>query len=415
MTEILQTPPTTDQLRAHFAPVLARIHAGAVDRERDRILPFDEIRELAAAGFGRLRIPTDRGGFGASFEQLIEVLIDVATADSNIAQALRGHLGFVEDVLVSPDADFRAFWIQEIAAGALVGNAETEKAGNYGNPATRVVETDGRFLLNGTKYYTTGTLYSDWTRVTAELVGADGDATLIHLAARTDDPGVTTVDDWDGFGQRLTASGTTTFLDVPVDPRFFVPLGSQQTLIWPIYQLDLLASLVGIAEAATAEIIAFLRQKGRNAWNPTVAPTQDPAALYAVGSVRGRTGLVRAAVVDAARRLGAALDQHQAGHLDESDFDDVDAYVAQLWPVVIEDVLRITSEIFEVGGASATASGRQLDRLWRNARTIASNNPSFHQTLAVGDHALNGVPVSTFIHNALAPIQPAATVAAPSA
>ncbi len=404
MTETLQTPLTTDQLRAHFAPVLERIHAGAVDRERDRILPFDEIRELAAAGFGRLRLPADRGGFGASFEQLTEVLVDVATADSNIAQALRGHIGFVEDVLVSPDEEFRAFWIEEIAAGALVGNAETEKTGNYGNPSTRVVETDGRFLLNGKKYYTTGTLYSDWTRVTAELVGADGGTTLVHLAARTDAPGVTTVDDWDGFGQRLTASGTTTFVDVPVDPRFFVPLGSQKTLIWPIYQIDLLASLVGIAEAATAEIVAFLQHKGRNAWNPTVAPAQDPAALYAVGSVRGRTSLVRAAVVEAARRVGAALDQHRGGQLDDALYDAVDAYVAQLWPVVIEDVLRITTEIFEVGGASATASARQLDRLWRNARTISSNNPAFHQTLAVGDHELNGVPVSTFIHNALAPL-----------
>ncbi|WOQ18517.1 acyl-CoA dehydrogenase family protein [Raineyella sp. W15-4] len=404
--------PTTDQLRARFAPLLERIHAGAVERERDRRLPFAEIRELAEAGIGRLRLPIEQGGFGAGFDQLTEVLIDVAAADSNIVQALRGHIGFVEEVLVSEDAEYRSFWLREIASGALVGNAETEKTGNYGNPITRIVERDGKLLLNGRKYYTTGTIFADWTRVTAELVGADGESSLVHVAVSTAQPGVTTVDDWDGFGQRLTASGTTTFVDVPVDPRFVIPLGRDRTLIWPIYQLNLLSALVGIAEAATSEIVRFVQAKSRNAWNPLVAPSHDEAALFTVGTVRSRTTLVRAGVLEGSRRVGAALELHRAGIITDLDFDSAEAYVAQLWSVVIEDVLGITSRIFEVGGASATASSRQLDRLWRNARTISSNNPSFHQARTVGDHELNGVPVASFIHAALAPIpQPDAVTA----
>lgn len=404
--------PTTDQLRARFAPLLERIHAGAVERERDRRLPFAEIRELAEAGIGRLRLPIEQGGFGAGFDQLTEVLIDVAAADSNIVQALRGHIGFVEEVLVSEDAEYRSFWLREIASGALVGNAETEKTGNYGNPITRIVERDGKLLLNGRKYYTTGTIFADWTRVTAELIGADGESSLVHVAVSTAQPGVTTVDDWDGFGQRLTASGTTTFVDVPVDPRFVIPLGRDRTLIWPIYQLNLLSALVGIAEAATSEIVRFVQAKSRNAWNPLVAPSHDEAALLTVGTVRSRTTLVRAGVLEGARRVGAALELHRAGIITDLDFDSAEAYVAQLWSVVIEDVLGITSRIFEVGGASATASSRQLDRLWRNARTISSNNPSFHQARAVGDHELNGVPVASFIHAALAPIPQPAPVTA---
>ncbi len=412
MTETLNTAPSRPvdspvslaELRAHFAPLLDRIHAGAVERELDRRPPFDEIGELAAAGFGRLRLPAEQGGFGASFEQFTELLVDLAAADSNIAQALRGHIGFVEDVLVSADEDYRSFWIEQVASGALVGNAETEKTANYGNPTTRVVEGDGEFLLSGQKYYTTGTLFADWTRVTAELVRADGETALVQLVAPTDHAGVTTVDDWDGFGQRLTASGTTTFVEVPVDPRFIVPVGAHKTLVWPVYQVDLLASLVGIAEAATTETIDFVRTKRRNSFNPLVAPAQDPAALHTVGTVRGRTTLVRAAVVEAARRVGAGLDRHRAGHLDDAEFNAIDAYVAQLWPVVIEDVLRITSQVFEVGGASATADSRRLDRHWRNARTIASNNPAFHQTRAVGDYELNDVPVISFLHTALAPV-----------
>lgn len=56
-----------------------------------------------------------------------------------------------------------------------------------------------------------------------------------------------------------------------------------------------------------------------------------------------------------------------------------------------------------MGGASLASSERGLDRHWRNARTIASNNPSFHQARVVGDYFLNGVPVSSFLANALSP------------
>lgn len=403
--------PTTEALRAHFAPVLEAIRAGAADRERDRRLPIEEIAELARAGFGRLRVPAVAGGFGTSFEQLTEILIDIAAADSNIAQALRGHIGFVEDVLVSPDEDYRSFWFAQLANDTIVGNAESERSGNHSSLRSRIVEREGRFLLNGTKYYTTGTLFADWARVTAQLEKADGELQLVQLAVATGAPGapgVTTVDDWDGFGQRLTASGTTTFVDVEVDPLFFIPIGSEKTLIWPIYQIDLLAALVGSAEGAVAETEAYLRAKQRNFFNPDVAPTKDEAALATIGAVRGRTALVRAAVVEAARRVGAAVDRHRRdGSVPEDEFDATDAYVAQLWPVVIEDVLRITSQVFEVGGASLVSSDRGLDRHWRNARAVASNNPSFHQGRAAADYFLNGVPVGTFLANVFAP-RPAA-------
>nr|WP_309146986.1 hypothetical protein [Curtobacterium sp. MCSS17_006] len=38
-----------DELLARFRPIFDRIAAGASERERDHRLPFEEIRELAAA------------------------------------------------------------------------------------------------------------------------------------------------------------------------------------------------------------------------------------------------------------------------------------------------------------------------------------------------------------------------------
>ncbi|MCW3017230.1 MAG: Acyl-CoA dehydrogenase, type 2, C-terminal domain [Solirubrobacterales bacterium] len=42
-----------------------------------------------------------------------------------------------------------------------------------------------------------------------------------------------------------------------------------------------------------------------------------------------------------------------------------------------------------VGGASATKQSRNLDRHWRNIRTLASHNPTLYKARAIGDHTIN--------------------------
>lgn len=56
------------ELRSVFRPIFARIAEGNVGRERNRILPHEQVRWLNEAGFGTLRIPAEQGGFGASLE-----------------------------------------------------------------------------------------------------------------------------------------------------------------------------------------------------------------------------------------------------------------------------------------------------------------------------------------------------------
>jgi hypothetical protein len=39
---------------------------GSLEREKNRVFPHDQVRLLNDAGFGTVRIPNARGGFGAS-------------------------------------------------------------------------------------------------------------------------------------------------------------------------------------------------------------------------------------------------------------------------------------------------------------------------------------------------------------
>lgn len=87
--------------------------------------------------------------------------------------------------------------------------------------STRVRREGAALLLSGTKFYTTGSLYADWIDVGA----TDEAGNRVMVTVRRDAPGVEVVDDWNGLGQTLTASGTATFSNVRVEPADVVPVG----------------------------------------------------------------------------------------------------------------------------------------------------------------------------------------------
>ena len=75
---LLSTGTDYDALAAAFRPIFTRIAQGAAEREQQRILPDEPIRWLKEAGFGTLRIPREKGGWGASLPQLSALLIELA-------------------------------------------------------------------------------------------------------------------------------------------------------------------------------------------------------------------------------------------------------------------------------------------------------------------------------------------------
>ncbi|MQT14656.1 acyl-CoA dehydrogenase family protein [Segnochrobactrum spirostomi] len=379
-----------EALADRFRPLFARIREGAAKREVTRTLPFEEIGLLREAGFTALRVPQRFGGAGVTLPEFFALLTELAAADSNLPQALRSHFAFIEDVVNAPESPQRDAWLTRLGGGELVGGAWTE-IGNavVGTFDTRVTRNGSGLVLTGKKYYTTGSLYADWIEVGA--IDDAGESVMVRVPRSA--AGIDIADDWDGFGQILTASGTAVFDKVPVADEDVIGDGNRFRYSAAFFQTVHLATLAGIARAAASDVAAAVAER-RRTFSHAAAPVaaQDPQILQVVGKVHSHAYAAGAIVEKATAALERAALAHGAGDEAAEEAANIAAEieVAQAQTVVTSLVLEATTVLFDALGASATSRPKALDRYWRNARTLSSHNPRIYKDRIVGDYAVNG-------------------------
>lgn len=367
-------------------PLLAN---NVAQNERERRLPFEGIDLLRKTGVFGLRVPEDQGGAGGTLHQQMAAVIAIASVDSNLAQAIRPHFFFIEELRTHGLGETATRWWPQLAKGAVVGNALSEAStGRVGEiAATLIRQPDGRWLLNGVKSYCTGSLFASLLYV----AGQDREGTRRTALIPADRAGVTLNDDWDGMGQRLTATGTSRFENVIITEAElldFRPLEQRFTHIGGQRQLFLAAVLAGIALNASSDINHYLRNKARpSAHGLTATAAEDPFFLRTAGDVSSAAWASRAVVLAAADSLDIAA-EHVS---DEAAALSAATDVARAQTAVAELVLPATSRIFDAGGASAIRDDINLHRHWRNARTVLAHNPVDYKRWAVANWEVNGI------------------------
>ncbi|MCH4247123.1 MAG: acyl-CoA dehydrogenase family protein [Acinetobacter populi] len=388
-----------DTLLAIFQPIFNDIEHGAIERETNRQLPFEQVKQLLDAGFGRVRIPVAAGGLGASLPQYLLLLTALAKADSNIAQIFRAHSAFIEAELLQDNRDVQDRWFPVLVQGGFIGAAMSEKIAATDVTVYLEQKQDGGWVLNGKKYYSTGTLYADWMTVYAKY---ENDLAMVMV--QTTAQGVMRLDDWDGFGQRLTGSGTTIYdnVDIPKHHliRFFGKDGMPSAEFMAAYfQLYHLATIAGIVQAELKDAIAYTHSRTRTFRVPgETSPRQDPL----VQRVIGRISSIAYAIDAIVRQNALSLDQYIQGQqrpIGVSNIEEpIDVRVYQAQQIILGLAQEASGLIFEVGGASSVSRKLQLDRHWRNVRTLASHNPASQREQALGNFYLNDVEPTIALH-----------------
>ncbi|MFC3695641.1 acyl-CoA dehydrogenase family protein [Chenggangzhangella methanolivorans] len=379
-----------------FRTLLQEIAAGASERDAKRILPFEQVELLRRARIGALRLRKEDGGAGVGLRELFATVVALGEADPNVAQILRNHFGFSERFCQPAPNDAHRPWARLISGGEIVGLAMTElndrNVGGTGFDTKLSPKGDG-YVLNGVKYFSTGSLFADYVMVRAQDL-ADRFVTVVVPAKRA---GVTLIDDWDGFGQRLTGTGTTRFEDAPVrgDEVVFDDDTKGQGYDRPYHgsfqQLFLTAIVTGIIRSAATDAAALVKRRARSfSFAPAEKPADDPILQQAVGEISSAAFAAEAAVLAAADALERAVESRMDGSPDLDAAHEGALAAAKAKVVVDELAIRSGSKIFDVGGATSTKASANLDRHWRNARTLATHNPASYKARGVGQHLVTG-------------------------
>ncbi|WP_322051767.1 SfnB family sulfur acquisition oxidoreductase [Paraburkholderia bannensis] len=377
-----------DEAIAVARELAARLAEGAAERDRERRLPREEIEWFSQSGLWGITVPKAYGGAGASFVTLTEVVKLISAADPSLGQLPQNHFGLVDVIALTGTEQQKRFFFAEVLAGKRFGNGFSEKGTkNVLDLKTRVRQEGDDYVVDGTKFYSTGALFAHYVPV----LGLDETRRgwLAYIPQGT--PGLTITDDWSGFGQRTTASGTVTLDNVRVSASHVLPayqVSDQPTLNGPVSQIIQAAIDAGIAKAAIDDTLDFVRERARPWVDSGVErASEDPLTVREIGRLVIQLHAAEALLERSAKVLDEIAAQDAVS---EDDVARASVAVGEAKVLTTEAALLAGEKLFELAGTQSTLATHNLDRHWRNARTHTLHDPVRWKYHLVGNYYLNG-------------------------
>ncbi|WP_411562437.1 SfnB family sulfur acquisition oxidoreductase [Pseudomonas shirazensis] len=359
-------------------------------RDRERRLPHAELELFSRSGLWAISVPKVFGGAGVSYVTLAQVIARIAQADGSLGQIPQNHFYALEVLRVNGTPEQQQRLYAEVLAGRRFGNALAELGTKTAHDrSTRLSREGDGYRINGRKFYSTGALYAQ--RIPTSVIDDDGIQRLAFVPA--DAPGLQVIDDWSGFGQRTTGSGSVVFDNVWVaaaDVVAFQSAFERPTPVGPLAQILHAAIDTGIARAAFEDALHFVRTRSRP-WVDSGhdKAVDDPLTLKSFGQLSIRLHASEALL----ERAGEFLDQAAAA-TPETAAERVAAAsiaVAEARAISTEIALAASTTLFELAGSQATLAEHNLDRHWRNARVHTLHDPVRWKYHAIGNYYLNDV------------------------
>lgn len=370
---------------AHALAAVAREHAAKRDQQRK--LPWSMIEAFTQSGLGSLSIPREFGGPQVSYVTLAEVFAIISAADPALGQIPQNQVGILNLILNTATQAQKEQLFGSVLQGWRIGNAGPERGSkNTLDLKARITADGDAFVINGQKFYSTGALFAHWIAVKA--LNEAGKQVIAFVQRAT--PGLRVVDDWSGFGQRTTASGTVLLNNVRVDADLVVDnwrLNESPNIQGAVSQLIQAAIDLGIAREAIADTVRFVRERSRPWIDAKVERNSDDP--YVIADI-GKLSIELHAAEALLRKAGRVLDEVSASPVDAQAAARASIAVAEAKVLSTELSLLASEKLFELSGSRATLAEFNLDRHWRNARVHTLHDPVRWKYHAIGAYRLNG-------------------------
>ena len=363
----------------------AREHAGKRDQQRK--LPWSHIEAFTRSGLGSISIGREFGGPKVSFVTLAEVFATISAADPALGQIPQNQVGILSLIAATATQAQKEQLFASVLQGWRIGNAGPERGSkNTLDLKARITADGDDFVINGQKFYSTGALFAHWIAVKA--INDHGKPVMAFVRRGT--PGLRVVDDWSGFGQRTTASGTVLLNNVRVEAELVVDssrLNDAPNIQGAVSQLIQAAIDLGIARGAIADTISFVRERSRPWIDAKVERnSDDPYVIADIGKLHIELHAAEALL----RKAGRVLDEVSAAAIDAHAAARASIAVAEAKVLTTELSLLASEKLFELAGSRASLAEFNLDRHWRNARVHTLHDPVRWKYYAIGAYRLNG-------------------------
>jgi SfnB family sulfur acquisition oxidoreductase len=370
---------------AHALAAQARLQAA--ERDAQRQLPWSQIEAFTRSGLGSISIPRAYGGPQVSFVTIADVFKIISAADPALGQIPQNQFGIIHLLLGVATEQQKKTLFKSVLDGWRIGNAGPERGTkNTLELKARITTQNGRLTISGQKFYSTGALFAHWVAVKA--LNDQGQQLMAFVPRGS--AGLRIVDDWSGFGQRTTASGTVLLDNVQVDPELVVEnwrASLSPNIQGAVSQLIQAAIDAGIAREAIDDSIRFVRERSRPWVDAQVErASDDPYVVADIGKLKLELHAAEALLREAAK----VLDEVHASPIDEYAAARASIAVARAKVLTTEISLQASEKLFELAGSRATLAEFNLDRHWRNARVHTLHDPVRWKYHAVGAWHLNG-------------------------
>lgn len=204
--------------------LLARCRERAPVYDRENRFFQEDFEELKAAGYLRMALPREFGGFGMNLAQVGRETRRLAGYAPATALALNMHNYWVGD---AADAwrrgDTSVEWIlRETADGEVFAAGHAEHGNDVPGllSTTRAERVDGGYRFTGRKSF--GSLTPVWTRLGLHGMDVSDPAApkIVHAFMPRDSQGYSVKDTWDVLGMRATRSDDTVLEGVFVPDKY---------------------------------------------------------------------------------------------------------------------------------------------------------------------------------------------------
>lgn len=385
---MFELQPITDAGRRFVD--LAEQHAAtfatrAAEHDRAGTFPKENVEELKASGFTTALIPEELGGLGLrSLHDLMVGLSRLARGDASTAIAVNMHLAVswtgtrrwraAREAGDEEAANLTEGFLRMIAGGNIALTNVTEAGTTAGWPLAELTPTDGGFLLDGTKIFSTLSPVADMFLVLCRIARPDGagyDARFALVFRGSE--GQTINDDWDALGMRASGSGSVRYERCFVPEAFVFEAGAwggdddvEAVVINAAGNAGLIASYVGVAEAA-ADVASTMVTTRRKAPSGRLIAERH-GIQHAAAEMRVALTTARSVIAHAGRALDAVLTDRPVADVGLAEAHELLAEFQAAKLASNAACATAVDKAMQLSGGAGYMNGNPLGRHYRDVR-----------------------------------------------